>query len=80
MDGEDEDISGRDESFEMGDMRQRMGSLGVVDENEAEMMMDAEMDTEVQMDATVESDDEVEYMPPKAVRKSSLAHFPWPAC
>ncbi|KAJ9107331.1 hypothetical protein QFC21_000781 [Naganishia friedmannii] len=67
MDGEDEDISGRDESFEMGDMRQRMGSLGVVDENEGEMMMDAEMDAEMQIDATVESDDEVEYMPPKVV-------------
>ncbi|KAJ9123376.1 hypothetical protein QFC22_001575 [Naganishia vaughanmartiniae] len=76
MDGEDEDISGRDESFEMGEMRQRMGSLGVVDENEGEMMMDAEMDTEAQMDLTIESDGEVEYMPPKVVRESSLAFFP----
>lgn len=70
MDGEDEDISGRDESFEMGEMRNRMGALGVVDENEGEMMMDAEVQGAGQMDAAVESDGEVEYMPPKVVGES----------
>ncbi|KAJ9090936.1 hypothetical protein QFC19_009362 [Naganishia cerealis] len=67
MDGEDEDISGRDESFEMGDVRTRMDGLGVVDENEGELMMDAEMDIAGEMDAAVEIDDEIEYMPPKVV-------------
>jgi hypothetical protein len=68
MDGEDGDTSGRDESFEMGEMRGRGVALGVVDENEGEMMVDGDVAAR-QMDTVVESDGEVEYMPPKVIRK-----------
>lgn len=79
MDGEDGDTSGRDESFEMGEMRMRVGALGVVDENEGEMMVDGDLEAR-QMDATVlESDGEVEYMPPKVVRESTVRQY-WTTC
>lgn len=71
----DEDINGRgDESFEMGDVRLRMGGLGVVDENDGEVGVEREVEM-MQMDAMVESDDEVEYMPPKVVGESPSPYF-----
>jgi hypothetical protein len=75
MEGEDEDMGGRDESFEMGEMRMRMGGLGVVDENDGEMMVDAEVEL-APMDTMVESDGEVEYMPPKVVGELSATKSP----
>lgn len=62
--------SGRDESFEMGDVRVRMGALGVVDEHEGEV---GAVEAETGMREVVESDGEVEYMPPKVVGESSAA-------
>lgn len=58
--------SGRDESFEMADVRVRMRALGVVDEHEGEVAVEEETG----MHEVVESDGEVEYMPPKVVRES----------
>lgn len=56
----------------MGDVRVRMGALGVVDENEGEVGVDGDVLAGEVVDA-VESDGEVEYMPPKVVRKSRAA-------
>ncbi|GHJ86280.1 hypothetical protein NliqN6_2682 [Naganishia liquefaciens] len=72
---EEGEMSGRDEeSFEMGDLRARVGGLGVVDELEGEVGVDAGVEVKGEEDV-VESDGEVEYMPPKVVALPDVIPF-----